>query len=317
MDTAIDRPSQDEIMNTFQPSPTRAAAHSPNDVREPEGPSGAGFDAKAGRDDPYRARAIGTGVMIAVTLPAILTLMAAVMPEPPRDPVVEWARSLGVAPLAIHEGRSVFANSCAVCHGQDAQGVPRLGKPLRNSSFVQEHTDRELLSVIANGRLPDDPLNTTGAVMPARGAQPLSDEQMQAVVVYLRTLQDPAARPASLDDWIVATTAGAGGEQVAGIVGQAGGIGHEVFVASCSACHGPQGQGLEGLGKPLVGSNFVESKTDEELAVFIKSGRPIWDAENTTGLDMPPKGGNPALSDEQIQTIIKYIRTLHPTDAGN
>lgn len=267
--------------------------------------------------DPYRVRAIGAGMMLTLTLPAILTLMVAVMPEPPRDPVVAWASSLGVAPVVIHEGRSVFAKSCAVCHGQDALGVARLGKPLRNSSFVQEHTDRELLSVIANGRLPDDPLNTTGAVMPARGAQALSDEQMQAVVVYLRTLQDPDAKPASLDEWIVATTAGAGGEQIAGIVGQAGGIGHEVFVASCSACHGPQGQGLDGLGKPLAGSNFVDSKTDEELAVFIKSGRPIWDAENSTGLDMPPKGGNPALSDEQIETIIKYIRTLHPSGASN
>jgi disulfide bond formation protein DsbB len=267
--------------------------------------------------DPYRVRAIGAGVMLTLTLPAILSLMAVVMPEQPRDPVVVWAKALGVAPTVIYEGRSVYTNSCALCHGQDAQGIARLGKPLRNSSFVQEHTDEDLLSLIATGRLPDDPLNTTGAVMPARGAKSLSDMEMASVVFYLRTLQDSDAKPASLDDWIVATTAGAGGEQVAGIVGQAGGIGHQVFVASCSACHGPQGQGLEGLGKPLAGSNFVESKTDEELAVFIKSGRPIWDAENTTGLDMPPKGGNPALSDEQIQTIIKYIRTLHPSGAGN
>lgn len=267
--------------------------------------------------DPYRARAIGTAVAITLILPVILSVMVAVMPEQPRDPVVVWAKARGVAPTVIYEGRSVYTNSCALCHGKDAQGIVRLGKPLRNSSFVQEHTDEDLLSLIATGRLPDDPLNTTGAVMPARGAKSLSDMEMARVVFYLRTLQDPDAKPASLDDWIVATMADAGGEQVAGIVGQAGGIGHQVFVASCSACHGPQGQGLDGLGKPLAGSNFVESKTDEELAVFIKSGRPIWDAENTTGLDMPPKGGNPALSDEQIQTIIKYIRTLHPGDASN
>lgn len=268
------------------------------------------------REDPYIRRALGMGAMLTLTLPAILTAMVAVMPEQPRDPTIVWARSLGVSPLAIHEGRSVYANSCAVCHGKDAQGVPRLGKPLRNSSFVQEHSDEELFSLIVNGRLPDDPLNTTGAVMPARGAQPLSDAHMQSVVFYLRTLQDPDAQPASLDDWIVATSAGAGGEQVAGIVGQAGGVGHDVFVASCSACHGAQGQGLEGLGKPLVASDFIRAKTDDELLAFIKSGRPIWDPENTTGLDMPPKGGNPALSDEQIHTIIKYIRTLHPSDAS-
>jgi len=47
------------------------------------------------------------------------------------------------------------------------------------------------------------------------------------------------------------------------------------------------------------------------LIGFIKSGRPIWDAANTTGLDMPPKGGNPALSDEDLRKIVAYIRALH------
>ncbi len=269
------------------------------------------------RQDPYFRRAIGMGVMLTLTLPTILTTMVVVMPSPPPDPTLVWAKSLGVPPIAIHEGRSVFATSCALCHGKDAQGVPRLGKPLRNSAFVQEHTDPELFSLIADGRLPSDPLNTTGAAMPARGARQLSDAQMQSVVFYLRTLQEPDVEPVSLDDWIVSTSTDAGGEQVAGIVGQAGGVGHDVFVASCSACHGAQGQGLEGLGKPLVASDFIDSKSDEELLAFIKTGRPIWDADNTTGLDMPPKGGNPALNDEQIQTIIRYIRTLHPSDATN
>ena len=49
---------------------------------------------------------------------------------------------------------------------------------------------------------------------------------------------------------------------------------------------------------------------DDELLTFIKTGRPIWDAENTTGIDMPPKGGNPALNDDDIVAIIAYIRSL-------
>jgi disulfide bond formation protein DsbB len=32
--------------------------------------------------------------------------------------------------------------------------------------------------------------------------------------------------------------------------------------------------------------------------------------ENTTGVPMPPKGGNPALTDEQILEIIAFIHTL-------
>lgn len=79
----------------------------------------------------------------------------------------------------------------------------------------------------------------------------------------------------------------------------------------CIACHGPAGAGVEGLGKPFTTSDFVPSQTDDELLAFIKTGRPISHPDNTTGVDMPPKGGNPALSDEQIMDIIAYIRALH------
>ena len=51
--------------------------------------------------------------------------------------------------------------------------------------------------------------------------------------------------------------------------------------------------------------------SDQELLDFIKTGRPISHPDNTTGVDMPPKGGNPALTDEQLTDIIAYIRTLH------
>jgi cytochrome c5 len=43
---------------------------------------------------------------------------------------------------------------------------------------------------------------------------------------------------------------------------------------------------------------------------FIKTGRPLWDSLNTSGIDMPPKGSNPAITDEEIRAIIAYIRSL-------
>lgn len=78
----------------------------------------------------------------------------------------------------------------------------------------------------------------------------------------------------------------------------------------CIACHGAEGVGIEGLGKPFVTSDFVRTTSDEDLLAFVKTGRPASDPANTTGVDMPPKGGNPALTDEQILDIIAYIRTL-------
>ncbi|RIK21249.1 MAG: hypothetical protein DCC51_06485, partial [Anaerolineae bacterium] len=76
------------------------------------------------------------------------------------------------------------------------------------------------------------------------------------------------------------------------------------FDTVCIACHGPGGVGVEGLGKPFTTSEFLLTVNDQELLEFIKTGRPISDPANTTGVDMPPKGGNPALTDEQLIDII-------------
>ena len=74
----------------------------------------------------------------------------------------------------------------------------------------------------------------------------------------------------------------------------------------CAACHGTQLEG--GVGKPLVGSEFVRGVTDIDLINFIINGRTIWDEMNTTGVAMPARGGEPSFSDEDIAEIVSYIR---------
>lgn len=86
--------------------------------------------------------------------------------------------------------------------------------------------------------------------------------------------------------------------------------GAEHFSQVCSACHGPGGEGIEGLGKDLTTSEFVAGLSDQELLAFIQEGRPVDHPDNTTGVEMPPRGGNPDFSDEQLLDIIAYIRTL-------
>lgn len=78
----------------------------------------------------------------------------------------------------------------------------------------------------------------------------------------------------------------------------------------CAACHGPDARGMPNLGKDLVESEFVAAQTDEALVQFIITGRPIWDPLNTTGVDMPGKGGNPAMTTEDVVAIVAYLRTL-------
>ena len=82
------------------------------------------------------------------------------------------------------------------------------------------------------------------------------------------------------------------------------------FEGTCSSCHGPDAKGMPDLGKDLTTSEFVKSKTDEEMIAFLLVGRPAYDPLNTTKVDMPPKGGNPALTDTDLQDIISYVRSL-------
>jgi disulfide bond formation protein DsbB len=86
--------------------------------------------------------------------------------------------------------------------------------------------------------------------------------------------------------------------------------GKVVFEGTCATCHGPDATGIEGLGKNLHDNQFVQSKTDEEMIAFIKTGRPATDPLNTTGVDMPPKGGNPALNDDDLANVLAFVRTL-------
>lgn len=265
-------------------------------------------------EDPYFWTSLATAALFASILPAIILLVAVSMPEP--QPV-RWeleAADLGLTRFTLASGASTYQKSCAVCHGPDAQGVANLGKPLRNSAFVQSQSDEALLELIVKGRAPSDPANTTGALMPPRGAQGLSDERIHEVVWFMRAIQDREKPVVAVDAWDLRDAAGGGVASVA--IELDGHAGYELYLASCAACHGVGAEGLEGLGLPLSTSGFVRSKSDKDLITFIKMGRPIWDENNVTGLDMPPKGGNPAITDEQLQSIVDYLQAVQASATG-
>lgn len=83
-----------------------------------------------------------------------------------------------------------------------------------------------------------------------------------------------------------------------------------LFQQSCASCHGSDAKGVAGLGKDMTTSVFIRGLSDQELLTFVKTGRPTSDPANTTNVDMPPKGGNPALSDKQILDIIAHIHSV-------
>lgn len=87
--------------------------------------------------------------------------------------------------------------------------------------------------------------------------------------------------------------------------------GQTLFTGTCTSCHGPDGTGITGLGKDLTTSTWLAEQSDADLVEFLKVGRPASDPLNTTGVDMPPRGGNPALTDQNLADIVAYLRSIH------
>lgn len=80
--------------------------------------------------------------------------------------------------------------------------------------------------------------------------------------------------------------------------------GESVYQGACIACHGAGGEGtLPGV-SDLAGPNGPLSKPDDELKRNIIKGLSSPDSP----LSMPPKGGDPSLSEEDIDAVIRYMR---------
>jgi disulfide bond formation protein DsbB len=105
--------------------------------------------------------------------------------------------------------------------------------------------------------------------------------------------------------------ADADGDRTPPTVGVSAADGKSLYDATCVACHADGGVGIDGLGKPLANSDFIKGISDPDLVALIKVGRDTSDPANTSGVAMPAKGGNPALSDADLQSIVAYLRTLN------
>lgn len=76
--------------------------------------------------------------------------------------------------------------------------------------------------------------------------------------------------------------------------------GGRLYLANCTGCHGPEGNGVAGI--DFSQGKFRRGQSDEELIRIIVRGIP--------GTPMPPSG----IADNQVATIVAYLRSM---TAGN
>ena len=104
------------------------------------------------------------------------------------------------------------------------------------------------------------------------------------------------------DDSVDVTTTAAAGTPVA--------RGQQLAGESCSSCHGQSFEGVKSLGPALTDNGFIRDHTGGELIDFIKEGRSKDAPDNETDLAMPPYGGNPRLTDDDLADIVLFLRTM-------
>ena len=114
-----------------------------------------------------------TGLSLPTIASSPLT-WAATQEKQPKNPFVGQ-------PGAINEGQSIFRNSCAMCHGTDAQGGLK-GPNLASGRLTHGDSDASLFQIITKG--------VPGTPMPGSD---FTEEKTWKIVAYLRSLAVRAA----------------------------------------------------------------------------------------------------------------------------
>ncbi len=183
----------------------------------------------------------------------------------------------------IKEGEQLYAQNCVFCHQADAIGKPGFAPSLSNPEFLSVASDRFLLSTIRDGRL--------GTGMPPFAH--LGRDKGRAIVAYLRSFSELPNRSAEVD-----AQPDAHGDPR---------LGQLWFNYICSTCHGPNGDGYAagGTGTAIGKSGTLNKVSDGFLRTTIKQGR-----SNTRMLGFSGPDGLANLSDQEVDDIIVYLRTL-------
>ena len=100
----------------------------------------------------------------------------------------------------MQAGKAIFRDTCSACHGLDAKGVSNLFPALADAPSVRSPDPTSAIRVVLRGaRSVATAQEPTAPAMPSFGWQ-LNDDQIAAVLTYVRNSWGAAAKPVSSDD---------------------------------------------------------------------------------------------------------------------
>lgn len=180
------------------------------------------------------------------------------------------SHSVSGQPL-IAQGRAIFLQSCATCHGLFAQGVPNTGPPLIGVGAAAVDFQ------VSTGRMPSkEPV----AEQPRKPVT-FTPQQIHALAAYIASLGGGPPVPSAAD---------------VNPRGANTGLGQQLFVADCAQCHS-----FVGAGGALTYGKYAPPLTQS-------TPRQIFEAM-LTGPEAMPVFNNTTITPQQKRDIIAYVTT--------
>jgi len=173
----------------------------------------------------------------------------------------------------------LFAINCVACHGADGLGTAIA--PALNNPLVREKTADDITRVITYGN--------TGTLM-AGWNNTLTTDEINTLTSLVERWEEVPLGTIPAPDVPIPTTE----ESIA--------LGGQLFVANCSRCHGPEGQGTP-RAPSLNVKSFLTDTSDQAIQQIVTLGVP--------GTAMPSWGDR--MTDAEIQAIVGFIRQWEPT----
>ena len=197
---------------------------------------------------------------------------------------------LPVSKDTLREGRSIYLQSCAICHGDDRRGHTELGRGMYppamdlTSPHVQHWTDAELFWIIQNG------VRLTG--MPSWKST-ITEEDTWKLVNFIHNLPEGGVEVAALSE----TPAGTEDERSRKALIEYGKTLYRQ--EGCFTCHRLNGEG--GKVGPDLTVEGTRGRTDEWLIGHFKDP-PAY----THGSIMPAFKN---LTDEQLRALTAFLQS--------
>ncbi|HID54071.1 MAG TPA: c-type cytochrome [Anaerolineae bacterium] len=208
------------------------------------------------------------GVALVLTVVVLALFQVYIFREPTRIAADEQRDEL----IAVSEGRVLYTENCAMCHGELGEGVD--GPPLNSKSFLRDTADETIFSVISSG-VPSSEMPAWNQVH----GGPLTDEQVRQLVSFIRAWEpDAPDREAEVR----------AGNPVNGLV---------LYNSTCVVCHGPNGEGTADV--PALNDPEKLARFDDEWYIdTITEGRP--------SKGMPTWGT--VMSPDQVYDLVALLR---------